>query len=258
MVMEAKDSVQMSWSDFQKATLNFLGKAQRSGDFSDVTLACDDGGEMFPAHKIVLSAGSSFFEAAFKRIGKIQSSNPLLYLKGVEKQELELLLTFLYTGEVNVLKEKLEKFLEVAKDLGVKGFHPEKQEQEEKEQSEEIVHREESLDNNMSEETFTNDPEDLEDSKLWTKRPRKIKAATSPVWNFATKMDKMRAQCNLCEKIVPAQEHTWNISRDVDCNIHFRIIGRKRTDFPYKNSTIFSDSNSRIFQLKILSYSKYS
>ena len=229
MVMEAKDSVQMSWSDFQKATLNFLGKAQRSGDFSDVTLACDDGGEMVPAHKIVLSAGSSFFEAAFKRIGKIQSSNPLLYLKGVEKQDLELLLTFLYTGEVNVLKEKLEKFLEVAKDLGVKGFHPEKQELEEKEQSEEIVHREESLDN-MSEETFTNDPEDLEDSKLWTKRPRKIKAATSPVWNFATKMDKMRAQCNLCEKIVPAQEHTWNISRDVACN---------RTDFPFKNSTIF-------------------
>ena len=78
MVMEAKDSVQMSWSDFQKATLNFLGKAQRSGDFSDVTLACDDGGEMVPAHKIVLSAGSSFFEAAFQRIGKIQSSNPLL------------------------------------------------------------------------------------------------------------------------------------------------------------------------------------
>ena len=135
---------------------------------------------MVPAHKIVLSAGSSFFEAAFKRIGKIQSSNPLLYLKGVEKQELELLLTFLYTGEVNVLKEKLEKFLEVAKDLGVKGFHPEKQEQEEMEQSEEIVHREESLDN-MSEETFTNDPEDLEDSKLWTKRPRKMEAATSPV-----------------------------------------------------------------------------
>ena len=78
MVMEAKDSVQMSWSDFQKATLNFLGKAQRSGDFSDVTLVCDDGWEMVPAHKIVLSAGSSFFEAAFKRIGKIQSSNPLL------------------------------------------------------------------------------------------------------------------------------------------------------------------------------------
>ena len=64
--------------------------------------------------------------------------------------------------------------------MGVKGFHPEKQEQEEKEQSEEIVHREESLDN-MSEETFTNDPEDLEDSKLWTKRPRKMEAATSPV-----------------------------------------------------------------------------
>ena len=225
MVMEAKDSVQMSWSDFQKATLNFLGKAQRSGDFSDVTLACDDGGEMVPAHKIVLSAGSSFFEAAFKRIGKIQSSNPLLYLKGVEKQELELLLTFLYTGEVNVLKEKLEKFLEVAKDLGVKGFHPEKQEQEEKEQSEESLDmdREENLDN-MSEETFTNDPEDLEDSKLWTKRPRKIKAATSPVWNFATKMDKMRAQCNLCEKIVPAQEHTWNISRDAALNLDMGFL----------------------------------
>ena len=88
--MEAKDSVQMSWSDFQKATLNFLGKAQRSGDFTDVTLACEDG-ELILAHKIILSAGSSFFEAVFKKIGQSQSNLPLVFLRGVEKEEMGLL-----------------------------------------------------------------------------------------------------------------------------------------------------------------------
>ena len=207
--MDAKDSVQMSWSDFQKATINFLGKAQKSGDFTDVTLVCDDG-ELILAHKIILSAGSSFFESVFKKIGNSQSNPLLVYLRGVEKEEMGPLLTFLYTGEVSVLKTKLEKFLGVAKDLGVRGFNPEKQEQEQTEQTIEIAHKEEVVDE-PNEKVNTDHPEDLEDLKFWSRRPRKMKAATSPVWNFATKLDKMRAQCNLCEKLVPAQEHTWNM-----------------------------------------------
>ena len=224
--MEAKDSVQMSWSDFQKATLNFLGKAQRSGDFTDVTLACEDG-ELILAHKIILSAGSSFFEAVFKKIGQSQSNLPLVFLRGVEKEEMSPLLTFLYTGEVSVLKTNLEKFLGVAKDLGVRGFNPEKQEQKEDvaEQTMEVAHKEEEVDE-PQEKVDTNDPEDFEDLKFWSRPPRKIKAATSPVWNFATKLDKMRAQCNLCEKLVPAQEHIWNMTE-----MHFfllQIFARRR------------------------------
>ena len=207
--MDAKDSVQMSWSDFQKATINFLGKVQRSGDFTDVTLACENG-ELIFAHKIILSAGSSFFESVFKKTGNSQSNQLLVYLRGVEKEEMGPLLTFLYTGEVSVLKTKLEKFLGVAKDLGVRGFNPEKQEQEQTEQTLEIGHKEEDVDESH-EKVDTVDPDDLEDLKFWSRPPRKMKAATSPVWNFATKLDKMRAQCNLCEKLVPAQEHTWNM-----------------------------------------------
>ena len=213
--MDAKDSVQMSWSDFQKATLNFFGKAQRSGDFTDVTLACEDG-ELILAHKIILSAGSSFFEAVFNKIGQSQSNPPLVFLRGVEKEEMGPLLTFLYTGEVSVLKTKLEKFLGVAKDLGVRGFNPEKQKEDVAEQSTEIAHKEEEIDE-PHEKVDTNDLEDLEDLKFWSRPPRKIKAATSPVWNFASKLDKMRAQCNLCEKLVPAQEHTWNMTNYTFC-----------------------------------------
>ena len=213
--MDAKDSVQMSWSDFQKATLNFFGKAQTSGDFTDVTLACEDG-ELILAHKIILSAGSSFFEAVFNKIGQSQSNPPLVFLRGVEKEEMGPLLTFLYTGEVSVLKIKLEKFLGVAKDLGVRGFNPEKQKEDIAEQSTEIAHKEEEIDE-PHEKVDTNDLEDLEDLKFWSRPSRKIKAVTSPVWNFATKLDKMRAQCNLCEKLVPAQEHTWNMTNCTFC-----------------------------------------
>ena len=248
--MEAKDSVQMTWSDFQKATINFFGKAQRSGDFADVTLACEDG-DLIPAHRVILSAGSSFFEAVFKKIGKSQSISPLLFLRGVEEEDLGHILTFLYTGEVNVLKAKLEQFLGVAKDLGVRGFNPEKQEQKEgvAGKTMEVAHKEEEVDE-PQEKVDTNDPEDLEDLKFWSRPPRKTKAATSPVWNFATKLDKMRAQCNLCEKLVPAQEHIWNMT-----GTHFLFCCCKFLHGEGESLVTFKNFYCNL--CKILSYSKY-
>ena len=101
------------------------------------------------------------------------------------------------------------------------------------EQTMEVAHKEEEEVDEPHEKVETNNPEDLEDLKFWSRPPRKIKAATSPVWNFATKVDKMRAQCNLCEKLVPAQEHTWNMTR-----IHFFILLQLKHARRGRNSTI--------------------
>ena len=55
-------------------------------------------------------------------VGTHVNSQPLLYLKGIHKQELEEVLNFMYHGEVNVAQESLNAFLSVAEELAVKGL----------------------------------------------------------------------------------------------------------------------------------------
>ena len=48
--------------------------------------------------------------------------NPLIYLRGISAQDLTYLLDFIYYGEVNVAQDELDKFLEVAESLKIKGL----------------------------------------------------------------------------------------------------------------------------------------
>merc|ERR1719341_2934926 len=89
--------------------------------FCDVTLACED--RQFQAHKIVLSAGSSFFEQILK---SHKHPSPLVYLKGVKAERMMLLLDFMYSGEVMLKQEELENFLKTGEELGVRGLAPSK------------------------------------------------------------------------------------------------------------------------------------
>ena len=85
----------------------------------DVTLVSEEGVSV-QAHKIVLSAGSNFFEDIFMNN---QQSNVLLFLKGVLAQEIECILDLFYDGVTVVRQESLEKFLELSKTLKIKGIH---------------------------------------------------------------------------------------------------------------------------------------
>jgi hypothetical protein len=50
----------LRWNDFQTNLKTSYSEHRKSGDFSDMTLVCEDG-EQMPAHRIVLSSASSFF-----------------------------------------------------------------------------------------------------------------------------------------------------------------------------------------------------
>ena len=45
--------------------------------------------------------------------------NPVLYLRGVRKEDLEGILDFMYNGEVLLENKELELFLQIAEDLQV-------------------------------------------------------------------------------------------------------------------------------------------
>jgi len=86
--------------------------------FSDVTLATNDGYEI-KAHKVILSAGSSFFYNVLKRS---LHPNPFMYMKGIQKEELLKIVEFLYLGEAKLAVEDFEPFMETAKELQLKGL----------------------------------------------------------------------------------------------------------------------------------------
>ena len=56
----------LKWNDFQENVNSAFGDLRGSGDFSDVTLACEDG-QQIEAHKVVLAASSPFFQNLLRR-----------------------------------------------------------------------------------------------------------------------------------------------------------------------------------------------
>lgn len=108
----------MKWDDFEGHTAKAFQTARDSGDFSDVTLVCEDG-HLLDAHKLVLSASSQFFQDVFKMNNH---PHPLIYLRGVKAHDLMALVDFLYHGETKMSQEHVETFLAIAEDLQIKGL----------------------------------------------------------------------------------------------------------------------------------------
>merc|ERR1712142_721268 len=111
------DKFCLRWNDFENNFSSSLKDLREEKDFFDVTIACDD--SQMQAHKVILSACSTFFRNILRRN---PHQHPLLYLKGVKFKELVSVLNFMYMGEVNVAQEELNSFLAVAEELRVKGL----------------------------------------------------------------------------------------------------------------------------------------
>lgn len=84
----------------------------------DVTLACSEGTSI-RAHKVVLSACSSYFQSLFL---DHPARHPIVILKDVRFSELRTLIEFMYKGEVNVEYCQLSALLKTAESLKVKGL----------------------------------------------------------------------------------------------------------------------------------------
>ena len=72
------EHIKLTWSEYQTSTSSFLSGALDSHVFCDVTLACDDDNYV-EAHRIIISAGSQFFESVLSKMGR--NPHPLIYLR---------------------------------------------------------------------------------------------------------------------------------------------------------------------------------
>ena len=108
----------LQWNDFQDNIKSAFGNLREDNDFTDVTLACEDG-QQVEAHKVILAASSPFFQ---KLLGRNKHPHPLIYMRGMKSEDLLAIVDFLYRGEANVFQENLDSFLHIAEELQLKGL----------------------------------------------------------------------------------------------------------------------------------------
>jgi len=85
-----------------------LDKTRREKSLSDVTL--DVEGKMFAAHRCVLAASSTFFKGLFTN-DMAEKSAPVVKLEGIPSTIMDQLLTYLYTGEIQVSEANAEDLI---------------------------------------------------------------------------------------------------------------------------------------------------
>ncbi|KAK0179765.1 hypothetical protein PV327_005486 [Microctonus hyperodae] len=100
---------------------DFLKDAIKSQTFADVALCCT-GGQRFLAHRLILSAASPYLYEVLRAHGTIAGQCEVItvILAEVEANDLEAILSFLYTGSAIVPKARLEAFSSAADALKIK------------------------------------------------------------------------------------------------------------------------------------------
>ena len=110
--MLSLDNFCLRWNKFESNISASFGEIRNQSEFFDITLCCDNGTDIIPAHKIILAASSPLFRKVF--LHQKTQQNPFFYLKGIHKKELQAVLDFVYNGEVNIAQDELESFIAVS------------------------------------------------------------------------------------------------------------------------------------------------
>ena len=116
IIMGSGDSYNFKWNEFSSNIQKTFRSFRNEESLSDVTLLC--GEETLTAHKLVLSASSEFFQNIFR---KCRKENPIIVLKVGKRIKMSPLLDFMYKGEVRIEQDDLPSFLELARELKIRG-----------------------------------------------------------------------------------------------------------------------------------------
>ncbi|XP_025200837.1 protein tramtrack, beta isoform-like isoform X1 [Melanaphis sacchari] len=107
----------LKWNNYPLNMVTELDSLRTSEDLVDVTLSCD--GQLFKAHKVVLSMCSSYFRNVFK---DNPCRHPVVILKDINQDDVQALLNFVYQGTVYISEKKLASFLRTAELLQIRGL----------------------------------------------------------------------------------------------------------------------------------------
>jgi hypothetical protein len=108
----------LKWDDFEKYVGSSFNDLLYQQEFTDVTLVSEDQ-KQIKAHKVILSVCSSVFR---NMLLLNPHQHPLVYLSGVNFEELNSLVKFIYLGQVDIGHEHLAGFMEIEKKIKIKGL----------------------------------------------------------------------------------------------------------------------------------------
>ena len=109
--------MELSNSEIESERTEAFSNMLRNEELTDVTIACED--DQSQAHKVILSAASMVFRNIFN---KNTHKHPLLYFHDISKETMELILEFIYSGQVRVPLSSVESFFRAANNLKVEGL----------------------------------------------------------------------------------------------------------------------------------------
>ena len=108
----------LRWNEFEKNSANSFAKLRNENSFFDVTLVSNDQKQV-SAHQLILSACSDTFRTIFSNN---KTSNLVLYLDSLDSVEINLMLDYIYQGEVNVYQDKMDRFIQMAEKFQLNGL----------------------------------------------------------------------------------------------------------------------------------------
>lgn len=100
----------MKHSSLSLPNLDFfsLGNLYNQSEYSDIELIVES--ECFYAHRIILAARSDYFRALlYGGLRESQQNNPAIEIQECKAAAFQILLRYIYTGRVNLLKEKVNR-----------------------------------------------------------------------------------------------------------------------------------------------------
>ena len=111
----SQEQVNVTWQTYSSHLKEMMKNLLESSDAADVTLVCDDRTK-YKAHKFVLKACSPVFKSIMTDLSQNES---VIYLRGVQAQEMKPILQYLYLGQATVFENRVNEFLNVAESLEI-------------------------------------------------------------------------------------------------------------------------------------------
>ncbi len=111
----------LGWNKFEESLANSLSSLRNEEHLFDVTFVTDDE-ELVKAHKLVLSACSTFFQKLFKKSPGSQHQDSLIYSYGINSKNLNSIIEYIYNGKVEIREDEVDSFIFIAQKLKIKGL----------------------------------------------------------------------------------------------------------------------------------------
>ena len=109
----------LKWNSFKENFANSLSLLRQEDILYDVTLVSDDH-KQISAHRLVLSASSEYFKEIF--IKSKTQFQLMLCLDGVNANDLNNILQYIYNGEIQIFQDDLDRFLEISQRFKLQGL----------------------------------------------------------------------------------------------------------------------------------------